>query len=57
MRFIQSVFSPSAVAGEATRPTTACVLGALPEDWFNLVKQHFAESYELNRLQLTKRTI
>jgi hypothetical protein len=28
----------------------------LPEDWFDLVKKHFAESYDLNRLRLTKRT-
>jgi hypothetical protein len=33
-----------------------CLLGALPEDWFDLVKKHFAESYDLNRLRLTKRT-
>jgi hypothetical protein len=34
-----------------------CVLGALPEDWFNLVKNHFHESYRLDRMRLTKRTL
>ncbi|THV23841.1 growth inhibitor PemK [Peteryoungia ipomoeae] len=33
-----------------------CVLGALPRDWFDLVKQHFAESYRLRQLAPTKRT-
>jgi len=33
-----------------------CVLGALPRDWFELVKQHFAESYRLRQLTPTKRT-
>ncbi|QLF69296.1 hypothetical protein FE840_006940 [Peteryoungia desertarenae] len=32
-----------------------CVLGALPKDWFEEVKQHFAESYRLRQLALTKR--
>jgi hypothetical protein len=33
-----------------------CVLGALPGDWFAEVKRHFAESYRLKHLQITKRT-
>lgn len=33
-----------------------CVLGPLPQDWFEVVKQHFAESYRLRQLALTKRT-
>jgi hypothetical protein len=33
-----------------------CVLGALPNDWFALVQKHFAESYSLNRLRLTRRS-
>lgn len=33
-----------------------CVLGALPVDWFEEVKRHFAESYRLRHLRITKRT-
>ena len=33
-----------------------CVLGALPRDWFELVKQHFSESYRLRQLAAIKRT-
>ncbi len=33
-----------------------CVLGALPQDWFDQVKNHFLESYKLDRMRLTKRT-
>lgn len=36
--------------------TDGCVLGALPVDWFEDVKRHFAESYRLRHLQITKRT-
>lgn len=34
----------------------SCVIGPLPDDWFALVKRHFAESYGLKRLNVTKRT-
>ncbi len=33
-----------------------CVLGALPDDWFATVKQHFLESYEKRLLRLVKRS-
>ena len=33
-----------------------CVLGALPSDWFETVKSHFAERYRRDRMRLTKRT-
>jgi hypothetical protein len=33
-----------------------CVLGPLPTDWFERVKQHFAESYRLRQLAVTKRS-
>lgn len=32
-----------------------CVLGALPQDWFEQVKSHFLESYKLDRVRPVKR--
>lgn len=32
-----------------------CVLGALPDDWFSLVKQHFLESHQMRFMRLIKR--
>jgi len=32
-----------------------CVLGALPDDWFSLVKQHFLESHQMRLMRLIKR--
>jgi len=34
----------------------ACVIGALPTDWFRQVKQHLEESLKLGLVKLTSRT-
>jgi hypothetical protein len=34
----------------------SCIIGALPKDWFALVKQHVVDNLKLKRVQIIRRT-